>query len=59
MYNRMISIIFIVLGSAVLYRYRYKLINNVLKNEVLQKAMVRSFISIPFVRKLFFKQAFQ
>jgi hypothetical protein len=58
MYNRMFFIIFILLGSAVLYRFRYKLISNVLKNEVLQKAIVRSFMSIPFVRKVFFEQAF-
>jgi hypothetical protein len=59
MYNRMMSIVFFLIGGFVLYRYRYKLINLLFKNRFLQKAFVFLTMGIPFVRKSFYAQVFQ
>jgi hypothetical protein len=59
MYNRMMSIVFLVIGGFLLYRYRYKLINLFFKNRSLQKAFVFLTMNIPFVRKVFYAQVFQ
>jgi hypothetical protein len=59
MYNRIMSIIFLVIGGFALYRYRYKLINLFFKNRFLQKAFVSLVMNIPFVRRAFYAQVFQ
>jgi hypothetical protein len=59
MYNRIISIVLFVIGGMILYRYRYKVLNQLFKNQFLQKALVRFAMNIPFVRRAFYAQVFQ
>jgi hypothetical protein len=59
MNNRVVSLVFLIIGVFIFYHYRYKLLNPLLKNRSVQKALVVLTMNIPFVRRAFYTQVFQ
>jgi|GEM_PF-1354317 len=57
--NRIFTFIFVVVGGALLYRFRYQIISNLLGNKWFSKALVRVSLGIPSVRRVFTSQMFR
>jgi hypothetical protein len=48
--NKLVYSILAIIASVVVYRYRYQMLNALLRIRFLQKWLVRSAMNIPFVR---------
>jgi hypothetical protein len=54
--NKLVYSILAIIAGIVVYRYRYRILNVLLRIRFLQKGLVRSTMNVPFVRNAMISQ---
>jgi hypothetical protein len=54
--NKLVYSILAIIAGIVVYRYRYQILNVLLRIRFLQKGLVRSAMNVPFVRNAMISQ---
>jgi hypothetical protein len=59
MMNKLVCFVLAITASVVVYRYRYRIVNAILRVRLLQQWLVRLAMNIPFVRNTIISQVFR